>query len=48
MTAKPLTLITVAVTLVLFAASLSIGVADFSWTQLFSGSLKKNLPAEKR
>ena len=39
MTAKPLTLITVAVTLVLFAASLSIGVADFSWTQLFSGSL---------
>ncbi len=39
MTAKPLTLITVAVTLVLFAASLSIGVADFSWAQLFSGSL---------
>ena len=39
MTAKPLTLITVAVTLVLFAASLSIGVAEFSWAKLFSGSL---------
>ena len=43
MTAKPLTLITVAVTLVLFAASLSIGVADFSWTQLFSGSLNGSI-----
>lgn len=39
MTAKPLTLITVVVTLVLFAASLSIGVAEFSWAKLFSGSL---------
>ena len=39
MTAKPLTLITVAVTLVLFAVSLSVGVAEFSWAKLFSGSL---------
>lgn len=39
MTAKPLTLIIVAVTLVLFAVSLSVGVAEFSWAKLFSGSL---------
>ena len=39
MTAKPLTLITVALTLVLFAVSLSVGVAEFSWAKLFSGSL---------
>ncbi len=39
MTAKPLTLITVVLTLVLFAVSLSVGVAEFSWTKLFSGSL---------
>ena len=39
MTAKPLTLITVALTLVLFAVSLSVGVAEFSWVKLFSGSL---------
>ena len=39
MTTKPLTLITVAVTLVLFAVSLSVGVAEFSWAKLFSGSL---------
>ena len=39
MTAKPLTLITVVLTLVLFAVSLSVGVAEFSWAKLFSGSL---------
>ena len=39
MTAKPHTLITVVLTLVLFAVSLSVGVAEFSWTKLFSGSL---------
>ena len=39
MTAKPLTLITVVLTLVLFAVSLSVGVAEFSWVKLFSGSL---------
>ena len=39
MTAKPLTLITVVLTLVLFSVSLSVGVAEFSWAKLFSGSL---------
>ena len=43
MTAKPLTLITVALTLVLFAVSLSVGVAEFSWAKLFSGSLKQKV-----
>lgn len=39
MTAKTLYPLTLAITLLLFAVSLSVGVASFSWAQLFSGSL---------
>lgn len=39
MTAKTLYPLTLALTLLLFVVSLSVGVASFSWAQLFSGSL---------
>lgn len=39
MSTKSLYFIAFAFTIILFAASLSVGVAQFSWVQLFSGSL---------